>query len=235
MTQCSHLSKIQLYFIDSTFGDQAIIDLSISLESLSNISFLLLDLQKSSINNQEASELGSILASCKNLEYLTLNLKDNYHIGAQGTKGLFSELLTFQNIQTFILYFLLTKIGNEGLVSVSNFLSQCPLLSRLHLYLGQTGIGLSGIQSLLYSFSICTSLSNLQLGIYQLDEESSSILVKGLENCQSLHTIILTLGINCPFEGDLDGEIVDFNDLAKIILKAKFFVKYNIQANQYFH
>ncbi|EAR98228.2 kinase domain protein (macronuclear) [Tetrahymena thermophila SB210] len=163
-----------------------------------------LDLGIYSINDQEAYKLGSILANCNNLETLTLNLKDNYLLQAQGAQNLFSALSCSQTLQSLTLMMQQVKIGNEGLVSLSNFLSKCHLLSKLNLYFNLDNIGLQSIQSFQHSLSICSNLSDIVLELAQMEKEGIFMLGNAFGNCENLSKIDINLDYNQINDEDIE-------------------------------
>ncbi|KAL4449637.1 hypothetical protein ABPG74_007460 [Tetrahymena malaccensis] len=225
----------------------------------------ILQLNLSAINHQEAYELGSVLAQLKNLESLNLNLKDNLieaqgaqslfselqacqniqnltlqlqgtQIGIEGLQSLFN-FISKCNLLSKLDLNVCHQIKDECASALGITLEQCQNLSKIILNLDYCQISDEGIKSISQSLLRCPQLSELSLSIIEniFGIEGARQLYTNLALCDKLSILNLNLGRNYPSQGDLDGEIVEFDCLTEIIANAKQIVQFNIQANQYFY
>ncbi|KAL4499393.1 hypothetical protein ABPG73_008943 [Tetrahymena malaccensis] len=149
----------------------------------------------SKIVDEDASEIGSALSNCTNLQNLTLGLADN-QIGEEGLSNLVSSLINCTNLSNLTLDLTFNEIDDKSTLGLGSALANFNKLPNLFLFLGENQIGDEGASGLGFALGKCTNLTNLTvyLGGNFIGKEGALGLGSALANNFNLQNLELDLG-----------------------------------------
>ncbi|KAL4498287.1 hypothetical protein ABPG73_006761 [Tetrahymena malaccensis] len=149
--------------------------------------FYLKSKKDNQIGSTGASDLGSALANCSNLQNLELYLWSN-QIDSNGASGLGSALKNCTNLSNLNISLKNNQISGNGAQLLGSALGDCTNLSNLTLELNNNQIGDEGASAICSALKNSTNLSNLTLYLEsnQIGANSASGLGSALINCTCL-------------------------------------------------
>ncbi|KAL4499427.1 hypothetical protein ABPG73_008977, partial [Tetrahymena malaccensis] len=153
-------------------------------------------------NDQQFSEVGSILTKCKNLTSLSVDILTTDDAIESGAYGFSSALANCPNLKNF--EFIICEessiFSDEGASGLCSGLSECPNLTSVKLkFTGEyTCFYDEGVIGIGLGLGKCPNLTNLSLIIYpngggNFTEQGAAGLGQGLANCKNLKTLSLDI------------------------------------------
>lgn len=136
-----------------------------------------------------------------------LNLR-NHGIGPAGTIAIIKELIDSAKY-IVELEFSSNKLGDEGTVTVCQFLENCD--SVAHLNLSNNDLNKAGVEAVAHMLPQNKSLKYLVLSHNRLTEEDCELLASVLQSEQVLETLDLSSNLFSPRSGNLFGFLVSKN------------------------